>query len=165
MDSSAFLLFLSWQMEVGMGPGAPSTSPPAVSMVNDDERPSLAVAGIGKQEMGKNQVWKGYLSLTAWLAVDIVVGSGKTGLLFPHFQTYSFFLVWGTSLNSTCSMSGGSSAAGLPGWSFCTTNKDLDFIKFPPSGNNPGTVPMAGEWINQADSHRSKTILWHSLCF
>lgn len=36
-----------------MGPGVPSASPPAVLMVNDDECPSLAVARIGKQEMGK----------------------------------------------------------------------------------------------------------------
>lgn len=36
-----------------MGPGVLSTSPPAVLMVNDDECPSLDVAGIGKQEMGK----------------------------------------------------------------------------------------------------------------
>lgn len=36
-----------------MGPGEPSASPPAVLMVNDDECPSLAVDGIGKQEMGK----------------------------------------------------------------------------------------------------------------
>lgn len=36
-----------------MGLGELSASPPAVLMVNDDEYPSLAVAGIGEQEMEK----------------------------------------------------------------------------------------------------------------
>lgn len=152
-------------MEVEMWPGVPSASPPAVLMVNDDECPSLA--GIGKE---KNHVWKGQLSFPARAAVYPVMWSVKAGLLFPHFQTYSLFPVWGTSQNSTCSVAGEPTlqSAALAGWSFYTANKDSDFIKFPPTGHNPGTVTVAGEWISQesvAESPRTKTIPWHSMCF